>query len=97
MSVGREPVEKATQAGRGSQSALSSEAARADRFVARVMIACGILVGGLFGLAVAPHLQWRLRRFGVDPFAVGPAMVIIALCAALSGVFAWQVWRLKRR
>jgi ABC-type phosphate/phosphonate transport system permease subunit len=55
----------------------------ADRFAIRAWTVCGFVGGGLVGLFMAPDLQRRMRRFGVDQTEFGPALVIILVCAAL--------------
>lgn len=71
----------------------AEELARADRWAARVLVIVGALVGGFIGVLCAPKFQWRLRRLGVDPYALGPALLVIACCACLGAVLAWRAAR----
>ena len=68
----------------------------ADRFALRVMVGVGTLAGAFAGLLIAARIQWRLRRLGVDPNEVGPALIIVAVCAALAGLATWRAVRVKR-
>jgi hypothetical protein len=64
-----------------------------DKFAVRAWIACGTVGGALGGLLIAPRLLWRVRGLGVDPVALGPALVIIALAAAAGGFLTWRAVR----
>lgn len=56
---------------------------------------CGALLGSFLGLLLAPRLQRWVRFFGVDPYSVGPAIVIIACAGVLGGVILVRskLWR----
>jgi hypothetical protein len=62
----------------------------AERFATRAWIVCGTVFGGLVGLFIAPRLQRNMRALGVDPFALGPALVIIAVAAVTGGFLTWR-------
>jgi hypothetical protein len=65
----------------------------AERFATRAWVVCGTVLGALVGLFIAPRLQRSLDGLGVDPFALGPALVIISVAAATGGVLAWRGMR----
>ena len=56
---------------------------------------CGALLGSFFGLLLAPRLQRWGRFFGVDPYELAPALVVIACAGVLGGVVLVRskLWR----
>jgi hypothetical protein len=47
---------------------------------------CGALAGSLLGLVLAPRLLRPMRALGVDPYGLGPAVVVIVAAGLLGGV-----------
>jgi hypothetical protein len=56
---------------------------------------CGATLGAILAFLLAPRLQRWLRVFGVNPYELAPALVVIACAAVLGGVLFLRTkrWR----
>jgi hypothetical protein len=60
-----------------------------------LLVTLGATAGGLLGVLYAPDIQGQLRLFGVDQYALGPGVVIVAVAICLGALLAWRAarWR----
>jgi len=67
----------------------------ADRWATRLLVILGAAGGGFVGLLYAPDLQGYLGPLGIEPYTLGPGMVIITIAACMGALIAWRTcpWR----